>query len=66
MYGPQALTEQALIEQTLERLPDHVVLMGASTSVCFLWHSLPCLCLLHEYSPPFLKPSTFLPLAIIV
>ena len=27
MYGPQALTEQALIEQTLERLPDHAVLM---------------------------------------
>ena len=28
MYGPQTLTEQALIKQTLERLPDHVVLMG--------------------------------------
>jgi hypothetical protein len=28
MYGPQAVSEQALTEQILDRLPDHSVLMG--------------------------------------
>jgi len=28
MYGPEAVSEQALTEQLLERLPDHSVLMG--------------------------------------
>ena len=28
MYGPQAVSEQALTEQILKRLPDHAVIMG--------------------------------------